>query len=145
MWFTRTRDDRGAASVEVVLIAPVIVLLIGVMIAGWRLWSARSATQQAAEAAARAASIARSGSDAQQRADQVARTNLQTLGVKCSDAAVSVDVGAFALPPGTEGQVSVRVRCDVSFADLFAPGLPGGTSVTTSASERLDTFRERRP
>ena len=138
-------DDRGAASVEVVLLVPMILLVIGLMFAGWRLWAARSATQQAAQAAARAASIARSGADASGRADQVARSNLAALGAPCDTSSVATDVSAFSLAPGVEGWINVSVTCQLGFADLVLPGMPGHLQVTGEAAERLDTFRERRP
>ena len=37
------RDQRGAAAVEVVLLVPVLVVVMCVTTAGWRLWSARTA------------------------------------------------------------------------------------------------------
>lgn len=137
--------ERGAVTVEVVILVPLVLLVLGVMVAGWRLWAARSATVQAAEAAARAASIARSGGEAVQRADQVARANLGALGIECSRTAVAPDTADFAKPPGVSGRVGVRVECEVPFADLLVPGMPGSLTVTSNASEQLDTFRERRP
>ena len=50
------RGHRGAAAVEFAMLLPVVVLLIGVVAGGARIWFARATVQQVADSAARAAS-----------------------------------------------------------------------------------------
>ena len=58
------RDQRGAASVELVILVPVLVLMLGLLVAGGRLWFARATVVEASQSAARAASLARSSGEA---------------------------------------------------------------------------------
>jgi len=132
-------------AVEVVLLVPAIVLVLGVLVAGWRLWSVRTQAGDAAASAARAATLETSGQVARQRAEQVAHANVQALGQHCADLSVRTDTAGFARPPGTPAQVTVQVGCTVHLADLLAPGLPGSWRVEGTATQPMDTFRERRP
>lgn len=138
-------DERGAVAVEAVMVIPVLVLVLGVLVAGWRLWSARTQVADAAGAAARAATLESSGTAARERALAVARTDLEVLGVHCEPLGVEVDTSGFASSPGEPARVRVDVTCTVGLADLVAPGLPGHWQATATASQPLDTFRERRP
>lgn len=141
----RRRNERGAVAVEVVLLVPALVLLLGVFVAGWRLWSARTQVTDAAASAARAATLETSGSVARARAHRVARTNLEVLRVPCGSSTIDVDVSGFARPPGQPAQVRVDVGCTVGLGDLLVPGLPGSWRVHGTASQTMDTFRERQP
>ena len=53
-------DQRGAAAVELTLLVPALLLVLGLLVAGGRLWFARTTVNEAAQSAARAASLARS-------------------------------------------------------------------------------------
>lgn len=134
------RNERGQVSVEAVLLAPVIVLLIGLAVAGGRLWLARAQTESAAGSAARAATLARSAAEASSLATQTARRNLNEV---CAGTSVSVDTSAFGTSPGTAASVTARVTCSVPLADIFLPGMPGTITVVGTASSPLDTYRER--
>lgn len=142
---TQGRDERGAAAVELVILVPALVLVIGVLVAGWRLWSARAEVTDAAAAGARAATLERSGAQARQRAERVAQSNLDTFGLRCDPAAVSVDTTGFHRPSGSTADITVDVTCRVALQDLLVPGLPGYWEVSGSGTHRLDTFRERTP
>lgn len=139
------RDERGSVSLELVVLLPVVMLLVGAMLLGYRLWSARVQVTDAAAAAARAATLTSSGSEAQAAAHRVARENLATLGLRCSSVDVAVDTSDFALPPGEVGRVTTRVDCAVALDDLLVPGLPGSRTLHGTATHTMDTFRERRP
>lgn len=39
---TRHGDERGSASLELVIVVPAVVAVIALLTAGWRLWSVRS-------------------------------------------------------------------------------------------------------
>lgn len=137
--------QRGAVAVEVVLLVPMLVVVLGLVVGGWRLWSARTSVTQSAASAARAASLATAGAEARERATGVARANLATLGVRCDDLDIVVEAQDFARPPGQPGLVRVELRCAVALGDLVVPGMPGRWTVTGAATEVLDTYRERRP
>lgn len=142
---SRWRDQRGAAAVEVVLVVPVLVMVMCVMVAGWRLWAARTALTDASASAARAATLETSGQAARQRAERVANASLGVVGVECVPLGVEVDTSGFASPPGASAQVEVRMTCRVATSDLLVPGLPGSWQVEGQASHQMDTFRERTP
>lgn len=140
-----TRGDKGATAVEMALLTPVVIMLIGSFSYGYRFWTARAGVQSAAAAAARAASLATSPDAGSAVAQQVALANLDTLGVTCRSHAITSDTADLASPAGTSGAVRVTVTCAVSMSDLVLPGTPGALTVTRSAQESVDTFRERRP
>ncbi|MGA4507042.1 TadE/TadG family type IV pilus assembly protein [Propionibacteriaceae bacterium G1746] len=134
--------SRGLSpAVEAVLVVPVVVLLLAVMTAGFRLWQARSDLAQVSGAAARAASQARSSSEAMERIHQVVNANPTA----CDRPLVSADLSGFATPVGTTADVSVTIVCTVSFADLSVPGMPGRTSVSATGTAPLDPYRKRKP
>ncbi len=137
-------NERGAVAVELALLAPVVVLLLTALIFGGRLWLARSAVTDAAAGAARAATLARTGSEAQQLGQSAASKNLSTQGLACSPSSVALDLGAFATPVGQPARVTARVRCTVPMGDLVLPGIPGSVQIEASASSALDTYRGRR-
>ena len=56
---TARRGERGSVTVELTLVVPALVLVLGLLVAGGRLWFARATVVEAAQSAARAASLAR--------------------------------------------------------------------------------------
>ena len=137
----RTHDHGLSPAIEAVLIVPVIVLLLGVMTAGFRLWNGRADIEQVAGAAARAASQARSSAEARQRITTVVTSNP----LPCDDPVVTSNLTDFASPIGTGGDVSVTISCRVRFADLLVPGMPGSQRLSGSGSAPLDPYRKRNP
>ena len=137
--------DRGAVAVEVALLTPVIVMLVGLFVFGYRFWATRAGVQSAAAAAARAASLASSPQAGARSARQLALANLDALGVGCRSSSVDTQTDALSLPAGQPGSVRVSVTCVVSMSDLVLPGAPGSLTVSRSAGEPIDTFRERQP
>lgn len=139
------RGERGAAAVELVIIVPAIMLIVGALLAGWRVWSARTELVAMAGAAARAASLAESGRSAAAAAHEVLDLNLAGAQVRCRPHQVDVDTTGFRRPPGDPATVTVDVRCAVPLADLLVPGLPGTFDVAARGTQPLDSYRERRP
>ena len=136
-------DERGSASVEVVLGLPVFLLLVGLVILGGRTAIATQAVQAAASDAARAASIARTASQAHTAANSTARHSLANQNVACATTTVSVDTSAFHTTVGTPGQVTATVTCALILSDLALPGVGGTKTITATMSSPLDTHRER--
>lgn len=137
--------DRGAASVELVLIVPALMLVVGLLVYGWRLWSARAEMTGIASAAARAAAMQRSGADAVRVSRHVVDLNLAQAQVRCARWSLSTDVSGFATLPGTKALVTVRLSCSVSLSDLLVAGFPGRADVAVTSTQPIDTWRERRP
>jgi Flp pilus assembly protein TadG len=137
--------DRGSVAVELVVLVPALILIVGVMTAGWRMSSARTEVLQAAQAGARAASLAASSGAARAAAEAAVSANLGNAGITCADQVIEVDVSAFALPAGHSGSVRVTVHCTVALADLMVPGLPGTISAAGTGTAVLDTYHRRQP
>lgn len=139
----RRRDERGSASLELVILAPMLLLFISVLIFGGRVALAGQAVQQAADEAARTASIARTQGEADQTAAQSARNTLDQQDLDCTSIKVAVDTSGFNAPIGQASSVRVTVTCPVRVGDLSIPGLPGTRTVTATAVSPIDTWRER--
>ena len=139
----RDRDDRGSMTLELVVWAPGLLLIISLLVVAGRVSSAKGAVEQAAVEAARTASIARSPSAANAQALAAARQSLAGQGVQCIDVTVTIDTSGFNTTPGRPATITATVTCPVRLADLAIPGLPGTRTVTQTAVSSLDTFRER--
>jgi Flp pilus assembly protein TadG len=135
------RSEDGAATTELVLITPVlIILLLFVTLAG-RLALTRGDVEGAARDAARAASIARTSAQAVSDARAAAAANLERSGTPCGELVVRPDVSNFR----SGGSVSVSVTCNVRLGDLMLLRVPATRSVEATAVEVIDVYREAAP
>ncbi len=129
--------DRGSAAVELVVLVPVLVLLMGFVILVGRLATVQQDVTSASRDAARAASARGPGGDPVGEATRVATQTLAGRNVTCASLGVDVDVSQ--LTPG--GQVSVTVRCDVGYSDLLGLGMGASTrSVAATSVAVVDTY-----
>jgi Flp pilus assembly protein TadG len=135
------RDD-GNAALELVVLAPVILFLLGLVIAAGRTSIARGAMDAAARDAARQASISLTPAAAQAAAQSSAQAALSQDGLDCIPA-VHVVTSQFGNQVGTPATVTAIVRCRVPLADLVVPGMPGSMLLTSNFTSPLDPFRER--
>jgi Flp pilus assembly protein TadG len=134
--------DRGAASVELAVLAPALLLVVALLIAAGRITLAGGAVEHAATAAARQASLARTPATARAAAEQTARRLLAEQHLHCRSTTVGVDTAGFAAPSGRPAQVSVQVACVVPLADLGLPG-PGARTLADTFTSPLDPYRGR--
>lgn len=139
-----TGDERGATTLEFVVLVPVVMIMLALAVAGGRLWLARAAVVDAAEGAARAATLARTVGAATTAAHQTADATLSSSGVRCRPRDLALDTSGFAKAAGTSSSVTATITCQVPLGDIALPGLPGSIRVHHSAVSALDTFRERR-
>lgn len=130
-------------TVELVLLVPALVLVLGLLVAGGRLWFARTTVAEAAQTSARAASLARTAGAAVVDGQDAGRASLATAGLQCIPGTVEVQAAAFAVPVGTPATVRSTVRCTVPLGDVALPGLPGSIQLTADGSAALDTYRSR--
>ena len=137
------RDERGSTTLELVVWAPGLLLLIGLLTVAGRVNSANAAVEQAAVDAARTASSARTAAEAAGLAQAGAGRTLAAQGLQCTTTTVALDTSGFATPPGQSATVTATVTCPVRLSDLSIPGLPGTKTVSHTATSSLDTFRER--
>jgi len=135
--------ERGSASLEMVILAPALLLVLAVLVFAGRLALAQQAVTAAAADAARTASIQRTPTAAATAARTSATTGLTGQGLSCAVVDVRVDAGAFAAPVGVPASVAATVECTVNLADLAIPLIPGSTVVSATMTSPLDTWRER--
>ena len=134
--------DEGNAALELVVLAPVILFLLGLMIAAGRTSIAQGSVDAAARDAARQASIALTPGAAQAAAQSSAQAALSQDGLDCKPR-VHVDTSQFGTQVGLPASVTATVYCRVSLSDLVVPGLPGSRMLWFSFTSPLDPFREK--
>lgn len=137
------RNEEGSMSVELVLLAPVIVLVLLFLVAGGRIALAANAAEAAANAAAREASLSRTTAAAQQNANQAAQTSMSQSGYACTTLDVLINDSGLDVPLGQVGTVSGTITCTLNLADIALPGLPGTWTIQRSAISPVDAYRER--
>jgi Flp pilus assembly protein TadG len=141
-WRGRWTADDGNAALELVILAPVLLALLGLVIAAGRTSIAQGSVDAAARDAARPASIALTPTAAQLAGQASARAALREDGLDCAPA-VAVNTGQFAIPPGQPASVTATVSCTVPLANLALPGLPGAVTLRARFTSPLDVYRSR--
>lgn len=139
----RVEETGGSPSVEAAILAVLFGLVIAFSIAGGRLVAAESAGDQAARAAARAASLERDATTAESEAHAGATRTLAEQDLDCDGLTVAVDTSQFSRPLGTPAAVRATVVCSVRWSDLGIPGAPGTRTVTATFTSPIDQIRER--
>lgn len=137
----RRSGDKGSATVEFVILAPLLVALVLFVALCGRLVTAQLDLDAAAHGAARAASIDRTVPAATADARQSALDTLTARGVTCGDPTVIVNTDN--LRPG--GVVTVTVTCAVPLGDLTLLGVGGSRTVTATSSSPIDVWRGGAP
>lgn len=132
-------QETGSVSTEfaVVMAAFLTAFMLIVVMAG-RIASAENDVANAAQEAARAASLQRQPDLAADSARQTAAANLANTGLSCASG-FTVDVDTSRLQPG--GTVTVTVACTTPFSDVAALAVPGTRTFTSTAVEVVDTYR----
>jgi Flp pilus assembly protein TadG len=139
----RGSRDAGSAALELVVLAPVILFLLGLVIAAGRTSIAQGAVDAAARDAARQASISLTPGAAEAAAQASARAALSQDGLDCNPE-VFVDTSQFtSASVGQPASVTATVTCWVSLSDLVVPGMPGSRLLRSQFTSPLDPFRER--
>jgi len=141
-----SRDERGTLSLELSIIAPMLLLMLLMFIAFGRFGQATGLLEQGVRDSARSATQTRSPAEMWQAIDAVEREVATDLPSSCRqslrtdvtyDGAASFDAGTF---------VTVTYSCRLSFTDLMLPGSAGSggwadRDVTRSFTSRLDPNR----
>lgn len=137
------RRDRGSVSLELAILAPVMLLLLAFVVLAGRVAIAGNTVTTVAGNAAREASLARSAGAASAAGRAAARAGLAAQSVQCqSGGTVTVDVSGFGAAAGVAGQaVVVTVDCVVTLSDLALPGVPGTRTLTERAVSPIDPNR----
>ncbi len=136
------RGDAGGHALELLVIAPVMLLFVLLLVAFGRTASASSKVDAAAASAARAASQKYDAVSARQAATAQAEKAISDAGVACGELTVDVDTSGFAVATGQPGSVVIEVHCTVDLSDVAAPGVPGSVHLSGRAASPIDLFRE---
>ena len=137
------RHIRGIVSVEIALLAIGLLGGMHMLFFTGRLSDARGWVQDTASEAARLASQAQDGTDAQKRVADFLKSGTSQSNTAgnakeaCSNPRATVDASAF----GRGGSVSVKVRCSVPLADLALVRIPGSLTLEAEAAEVIDVLR----
>jgi hypothetical protein len=134
--------DDGNAALELVILAPVLLLLIGFVVAAGRTWIAQGSVAAAARDAAREASISLSPGQARLAALSSAQAALRSDGLLCRPL-ITLNLAGFDVPPGQPASVSATVTCTVPLSGLLVPGLPGSKTLRATFTSPLDPYRSR--
>ena len=111
--------DRGSSTAELVIVTPIIIIMLLLVVAFGRYAYGKQLIEQAASAAARAASL----SDA---------------GVSCTSMTITVDDSNFR----AGGTVGVTLNCTADLSGLALAGLPGSVTMTATGRAPLETYRQ---
>lgn len=139
----RRDGERGSATLELAIITPAVLLLLGLIVMAGRVGLASGTVEHAATSAAREATLARDATSAIAAARSAVAADLTAQGVACASSSVDVDAAGFAAALGEPATVTVTVSCTVALSDLAVPGLPGSRTMTASATSTLDRYRSR--
>ncbi len=134
---SRHRPDRGSASVELVLMTPLLVMLLLFVVAVGRLTAARGEVDAAARDGARAAANARTPGDAEHAALVAATATLRDRGIECA----ALDVGVDTTQYRADGYVEVTVSCAVDLHAAAGIGFPYTQTLYGTFVAPVDRYR----
>lgn len=129
------KTERGSATVELVLLTPVLMTLILFVVIAGRSGESLIEVRHAADQAARAASMAHPNS-MQSVAERVAREDLSKNGVGCINSDVELTITEFEF----SRSVTVSLDCVINHEGLDLLGL-GTRHVDAESTEVIDRWR----
>jgi Flp pilus assembly protein TadG len=129
------KTQSGSVAVEMVLLAPVLMLLILFGVYASRASESLAQVRHAADQAARSASKVSRGR-VQSVANDVANRTLNNSGTSCADFAVSTAV----IDQGSNSAVRVKVECTIKTQGLALLGV-SERRVSATSTEVLDRWR----
>ncbi|MBB4934403.1 Flp pilus assembly protein TadG [Lipingzhangella halophila] len=132
---TGVRRDRGAAPVELVMIAPSVMVVALVMVFAARQVSAQMSVDAVAHAAARSATLHTDEASAQAAASDTVEDSLAGHGLACVD--VDLALQLEGLRPGST--VTATLTCTTDTSDLAVVG--PSRHIRGSATAIIDRYR----
>jgi hypothetical protein len=142
------RDEGGTATLEMVILAPFLLLLLMLIIAFARYAQTENLVDQSARDAARSATAQNVKADVPTTVDQVVKDGMADAPASCRDTAVAdppvLSKTAFDLPdpddPLAIDTVTVTVHCTLDLSDLAALPLKS-VHITRTFTSPLDRYR----
>ena len=126
-------DDRGSATVELVLVTPMFIALLLFVVFCGRMGRTAHIVRELAGSAARAASLARTWDDAAAAARAAGTEVNGDLSCGVADVRFGSD--------GSVETVTVLVRCEVALSGLSLLRVAGSRTFSSSATEAIDAYR----
>lgn len=137
-FWSRVRDDSGSAPVELVIMTPLIVMLVGLALFTGRVGTTKQDVISASRDAARAAAARQFPGPATADGEAAAAQTLAARNVSCATLSVVIDTSR--LTPG--GSVTSTVSCVVNLADVTTLlALPGTVTIEASSTVVVDRYR----
>lgn len=137
----RQRDERGSAGVEMLIMATAALSIVLVVVASGRYVDGSAQANDAAYAAARAASLESGMGQGTIAGRQAAEKSLAERGKSCQNLSVSFAGSDFT----SGGQVVAEVTCTVTLLDTGSLGRQLGLRPNTQFTERavvpIETYR----
>lgn len=132
------RDQSGAAALELVMMAPLLMTFIVVVIAAGRVVQSKGDVSDVAYAAARAASLASTPGEARSAAEVAADKAIADEDLACRE--VTIDLDMSQLEAG--GRAAVTASCDVDLIDVAGFGVPSSRTFVSTAAVPIDQYRD---
>ena len=120
------------------VVTPIVIALLLLVVAFGRYSHGRQLVEQAAAAAARAASLQPTAALAGDRARRAAAASLSDAGVSCASMDSTVDAADFR----AGGTVTVTVTCRADLSGLALAGVPGQAVLTSTGRAPLENYRQ---
>ncbi len=130
--------DAGSATAELVIVAPIILVIMAATVVLGRLVLVKQQVVDAARSAAEAAAVWPTPAQASEAAALSASYDLVQDHADCLTSKVAVNTSQLA--PG--GSVAVTITCLVPSGTSLIPGLPSAMSISVSASAPVEIYRE---
>lgn len=130
----RLRDGRGSVSVELAILAPLVGILLACVVLVGRVQISRADLEGAARSAARDLSIARDPYAARADVQDGLETTLRVGSPSCRSLTFTPVIGAT--------EVSVTIACVVDLQAAAVLPVPGTMTLSASATEIVDVYRE---
>lgn len=134
------RDEKGNAALELVVVAPALLLLIALIVGSGRMFTTKSALESIAREAARSASQASSAAAAMAEAEARAIETAGGMGIDPARLTVRTDAGNF----DRGSPLTVSVTYEIALADLPGFGLiPPTVTVEAKHVEIVERYKSR--
>ena len=128
--------EEGTALAELVIVAPLLLLVALLMIFFGRIESAQGDVEAAARAGVEAAVVQSNAALAQSSASAAVTATLSSEHMACPSPIVTTNVTNFY----SGGSVSVVVTCVSRLSDVAAPGIPGARTLSASSTAPIDPY-----
>lgn len=132
-----TQRERGSATVELVILTPVLILFLLLYLGFGRVTRTQQLVDDAAAQAARAATLNYlAPGQAQAAAEHAAAQALAAGGLACAGEQITVETG----DDRAGGSITVHLSCRADLSNAVAAGLPGALTLTASATSSIDVY-----